>query len=561
MRGIHRRITTLQGEYVQNFERARTRFFALVMFFSLAFLIVVGRLVYLMGPGILAGDQIVQVSQNAPAPKRANIVDRNGMLIATSLETKSLYADPKFVKDAKKLAFKIAEIFPGLDASELESDLNKKSRFVWVKRHLTPKQQAAVLEIGDPALNVQTEYRRVYPQDHLFSHVIGYTNIDGQGIAGLEKYYDDILLSDQKDMVLNLDTALQDILRSETQKSMQEFSAIGGSGIVMDVNSGEILAMVSLPDFDPNKPDPSDTTAMFNRNTVGVYEMGSTFKPFAFAAALEDKVTRVNKIYDVSEPLKYGRFRIRDYHPYKRPITATEVFIHSSNIGTAQMALDLGTEKLKDFYDDLGFFDKVTIDLPERGSPILPSVWREVNTVTASYGHGIAVSPLHVVRATAAMVNGGTLPYPHLAQNAQHTDKPQISVISPETSDMIAGLLALTVEKGTGSKAAHQDIWVGGKTGTSEKISATGRYEEKKLLSSFVGVFPADNPQYVMLVSVDEPKGTKKSFGFATGGWTSAPVVGKTIEYMKPSMPSLNVANKKPFPTLAALEKFITEED
>lgn len=561
MRELHKRMTTLQGEYVQNFERARTRFFAIAMFFSLAFLIIAARLVYLMAPGILSEPAIVKTAPTPPAPKRANITDRNGMMVATSLATTSLYADPKFVADPQKLARHITKIFPDLDTADLTETLSKKRRFVWIKRHLTPKQHAAVLEIGDPALNMQTEYRRIYPQDHLFSHIIGYTNIDGTGIAGVEKKYDERLLSENGAIKLTLDTTLQDILRNEIQKSMTEFSAVGGSGIVMDVHTGEILAMVSLPDFNPNDPDPKNKDAMFNRNTVGVYEMGSTFKTFAVAAALENKATRPGQKYDVSEPLKYGRFRINDYHPFKRNITATEVFIHSSNIGTAKMALDLGTDKLKDFYNDLGFFSKIAVDLPERGTPLLPSPWREINTVTASYGHGIAVTPLHVVRATAAMVNGGNLPYPHLVQSAEIDQTPQMSVISPETSHLIAGLLALTVEKGTGSKAAHEDIWVGGKTGTSEKIGASGKYQDKKLLSSFIGVFPADHPQYVMLVTIDEPKGTKKSYGYATGGWTSAPVVGKVIEYMKPAMAELNIATKQPFAALEALETFVTEDE
>lgn len=562
MRGFHKRITTLQGEYVQNFERARTRFFAMTMFFSLAFLIIAGRLAYLMVPGILAGDlNTADAAISAPAPKRANIVDRNGMVIATSLKAYSLYADPKFVVNPEKLAQKLVKIFPDLDAAALADDLKKDRRFTWIKRHLTPKQHVAVLEIGDPALNVETEYQRVYPQDRLFSHLIGYTNVDGHGIAGLEKQYDGELVGQQDDLQLTVDTTLQDILRSEIQKSIDEFSGIGGAGIVMDVHSGEIMAMVSLPDFDPNNPDTNNSETMFNRNTVGVYEMGSTFKTFTVAAALEEKATRVGQMYDVSEPLKYGRFRIRDYHPFKRPISATEVFIHSSNIGTAQMALDLGTEKLKQFYKDLGFFSKINVDLPERGVPLVPSPWGEIHTVTASYGHGIAVTPLHVVRATAAMVNGGNLPYPHLYRDSETLKAPRVSVISPETSNLVSGLLALTVEKGTGSKAAHSDVWVGGKTGTSEKISAQGGYQRKKLLSSFVGVFPADDPQYVVLVSIDEPKGTKKSFGYATGGWTSAPVVGKVVEYMKPAIPALNDADKKPFPALTALEKFVTEDE
>ena len=563
MRGLHKRMTTLQGEYVQNFERARTRFFAVVMFFTLAFVIVSGRLVYLMGPGILAGKnvEVIKTVNTAPAPKRNNIVDRNGMLLATSLSTRSLYADPKLVTNPEELATSLVKIFPELSREKLIEELSaKKRRFTWIKRHISPKQYAAVLEIGEPALNVKGEYRRFYPQGALLSHIIGFTNIDGLGIAGLEKQYDSELRNDERPIQLTIDLALQDSLHENLQDIIKRFQAIGGSGIVMDVKNGEILAMTSLPDFDPHDYANANDNAMFNRNTTGVYEMGSTFKTFAVAAALENKATKFSKTYDVREPLKYGRFRINDYHPFKRLITMPEVFIHSSNIGTAQMALDLGGDKLKAFYQDLGFFDRPAIDLPERSKPLVPNPWREISTVTTSYGHGIAVTPLHVARATAAMVNGGTLPNPHLMDQTD-PDAPQVQVISPETSNIIAGLMALTVEKGTGSKAAHADMWVGGKTGTSEKTSASGGYAKKKLLSSFVGVFPADQPRYVILVTVDEPKGQKESWGYATGGWTAAPVAQKTIQYMKTAFADLYEVDKAAFPALQSLESYVKEDD
>lgn len=560
MKGFHKRITHIQGEYVQNFERARTRLFAILLFFTFAYIIIGIRLVVLMAPQIISpsahnASQITAETQSAP--KRADIYDRNGILIATSLETPSLYADPKLVDDPERLAKDIVNVFPDLDFETIKSRLEKKNRFAWIKRHLTPKQRALVLQIGDPSLNVKNEYRRVYPHNNLFAHVLGYANIDGKGIAGLEKSYDDQLLNHGEALNLTLDVRVQDVLRSEIQKSITDFEAIGGSGIVMNVNTGEIIAMASLPDFDLHNPGDAIQENMFNRNTAGVYEMGSTFKIFSTAAALEFNSASVKDSYDVKEPLKVARFTIRDFKPKKRTLTLPEVFVHSSNIGTAKIAEKLGTEKLKAFYDDLGFFSRLKVDLPEVASPILPHPWRDINTLTASYGHGIAVSPLHVTRAVSAIVNGGTLYDPVFISGPQK--KPNLSIISPQTSQIMRGLLALTVETGTGSFAKNDYVWVGGKTGTAEKISANG-YLDDKLFSSFVGVFPADQPEYVVLVAIDEPKGQKKSYGYATGGWTAAPVVGKVIEYMKPLMPETQTATKRSFPAMDALRPYIHED-
>lgn len=563
MKSLHKRITTLQGEYVQNFERTRVRLFAVVTFFALAFLIVGFRLIILMGPNAFhtttpKASEIL--SSTEAAPRRVNITDANGIILATSLATRSLYADPKYVNDAALLARELTEVFPDLDYDELYADLRKDRRFIWVKRHLTPKEQAKVLKIGDPALALQTEYRRVYPQGSLTAHIIGFTNTDGTGIAGIEKEYEKALLKGGSDLQLTIDTRLQDLLKTEILKSVREYKAIGGSGIVMDARNGEVLAMVSLPDFDPHRYNTASDNARFNRNTVGVYEMGSTFKVFSTAAALENKTAYLSDMYDVSEPLKSSRFTIRDFHMIDEPVSLTEVFIHSSNIGTALMAEELGAEKLQNFYRDLGFFSRAEIDIPERGMPITPGRWRDITTLTASYGHGIAVSPMHVVRATAAMVNGGTLPDPHFVKIKGTHEKPQLSIISPQTSANLRGLMTLAVEEGTGSRVKQDHIWVGGKTGTAEKVTSRG-YTEDKLFSSFVGVFPSNEPRYVVLVAIDEPKGTKDSFGYATGGWTSAPVVSRVIEYMAPMMEETRHLTKTDFPELDALRQYIKEDE
>ncbi len=566
LRKLHHHVTRLQGEHVQNFERARGRMVTIAVLFGLCYMAIVLRLFMLMGPGIINPEIHAETRGAAAAPQfaleRAKIYDRNGVLLASSLAAPSLYADPKKVADAAALAAEIQTVLPDTDIEDLTKKLSRKGRFVWIARQLTPRQKAAIMDIGDPALNFKTEYRRVYPHDHLFSHALGYTNIDGQGIAGLENALNTDLKATDAPINLTLDLYIQDRLREALMTQITKFEAIGGSGLVMDVNTGAIVAMVSLPDFDAHKPASASDVEKFDRNTVGVYEMGSTFKIFSTAAALEHGTTTVNSTYDVREPIKIGRFRIRDFKPKKRDLTLPEVFVHSSNIGTAHMAMELGEEKLQEFYRDLGLFDRMDIDFPARSRPMVPRPWGDVHTMTTSYGHGIAVTPLHVARAVAAIVNGGTRVKPHFVKQDKKDLQaaPEINVVSPRTSQLMSALMALGVETGTGSNATSDKIWVGGKTGTAEKISQSGGYEDDKLLSSFVGVFPADDPKYVVLATIDEPKGQSHSFGYATGGWTAAPVIGDIVNYMLPAERRRHDAKKPLFPALEALRPYVKDD-
>jgi cell division protein FtsI (penicillin-binding protein 3) len=318
---------------------------------------------------------------------------------------------------------------------------------------------------------------------------------------------------------------------------MKKFSAKAAVGMVMDVNSGDVIAMVSLPDFNPLHPGDARDAAMFPRATLGVYEMGSTFKLFSMAAALDSGRVHFSSSFDATKPLHYGRFTINDYEFKHRFLTVPEIFIYSSNIGTAKMAEFIGTDALKSFYRRMGFFDQVPVDLPERGTPLYPRPWRDINTLTASFGHGVAVSPLHLVRAAAALVNGGIMITPHLVK----ADEPRglmpgpkgPRVVKPQTSLAIRQLLEMVVAAGTGRKAYVEGYDVGGKTGTAEKNSG-GRYEKHLLLSSFLGVFPMTNPRYVVLAMLDEPHGTKDTWGYATGGWVAAPVVANVIAQLGP---------------------------
>ncbi len=469
-------------------------------------------------------------------PLRAEILDRNGNLIATSLSMASLYADTTILHDPEKRAKDLAKILPEQNEKEILKKLTSGKKFIWLQRDITPKQEYAINALGEPAFGFQKEDRRIYPDAHLASHVIGYTDIDGRGIAGIERAFEEQLGAGQTPVRLTLDLRIQHVMRRELDRAIKNFSAKAGIGLVMDVNTGEIISMVSLPDFDPHYPGEASAENKFNNASLGVFEMGSTFKLFSTAAALESGRIHFSSTYDTREPIRYGRFTISDYHAKNRVMTVPEIFIYSSNIGTARMAQDVGSEKLKDFYRALGFFEQAPLEIPERGSPLYPNPWRDISTLTTSFGHGIAVSPVHLVRAVAALVNGGTLVTPTLVkkENAGMPLSPKgVRVTSPQTSVLVRQLMELVVASGTGKNAYVEGYNVGGKTGTSEK-NIQGRYVKNRLMSSFIGVFPVKNPRYAVLAIIDEPQGTKETFGYATGGWTAAPVVASVIEAMGP---------------------------
>jgi cell division protein FtsI (penicillin-binding protein 3) len=465
---------------------------------------------------------------------RSNIVDRNGVLLASSLKVSSLYADPKYIVDPQGTAKALSSLFGDVAYDVLLSKLQKSGRFVWLKRGVTPSDQAAILKIGDPGLGFQSEYRRVYPQGHSLAHVIGYNSIDGAGLMGLERGFDSSLLEGAGVLRSTIDVRVQHALLTEIQVSMSKFSAQGGAGVVMDVHNGEVLGLVSLPDFDPHAPMSFSKDTQFNRAVQGVYELGSVFKIFSIAAFLDLNDGGLSRTFDAREPLKRGRYMIRDFHPEKRVLTVPEVFMVSSNIGTALVAEEIGTKGLKDFYKRLGLLSALDIVLPAGGKPLIPRPWRDINTLTASYGHGIAVSPLHLVSAVSSIVNGGLKISPRFVLPDVEVGDIVSSdrVISEKTSAMMRSLMGMVVsENGTAKKAAVVGMDVGGKTGTAEKPGKNG-YDRKRLISSFAGVFPINDPQYAVFVMLDEPKGIKESYGYATAGWTAAPIFSKVVERM-----------------------------
>lgn len=515
-------------------EAGRSRLFVIGALFAAVFGVIALRLVdvTLFRPeeSRLAQARLVP---RAAEVSRADIVDRNGTILATTLVTPSLYANPKQIADPAGAARRLAAAFPDLLEGELYAKLASDKSFVWVKRHMTPREQQTVLELGIPGLDFQREERRVYPHGPLTAHVVGYTGIDNKGLAGIERSFDEVLSQSKEPLQLSIDLRVQHVLREELRRSIDEFSAIGGTAIVMDVRNGEIAGLVSLPDFDPNRPGTATPERIFNRATLGVYEMGSTFKLFNTAMALDSGASRLTSSYDATKPIRVGRFTIDDYHPKRRWLTVPEIFMHSSNIGSVKMALEAGTERQREFFRRIGFLGAPTIEIPEKAAPLVPSPWREVNTMTISFGYGMSVTPMHLVDGTAAMVNGGILRQPTLLKRPDDYLPSGQQVISPRTSDAMRRLLRLVVEKGTGSYANAPGYLVGGKTGTAEKASGRG-YARKSLISSFVGAFPMNEPRYVVLVMVDEPRGTKKTFGYATAGWVAAPAVGRIVTRIAP---------------------------
>ncbi|MCW5774226.1 MAG: penicillin-binding protein 2, partial [Rhodospirillaceae bacterium] len=392
-------------------EVGRTRLLVVGGFFLLAFALVGGRLVdvaMLQGPSSTKRMAARGAEPNETREVlRGEITDRNGQLLATNVVTWSLYGDPKMVIDPAKTAARLAELFPDLDQRDLAQKLAAADkRFVWIRRHLTPNEYQAVIAQGLPGLGARKDHRRVYPHGALTAHIVGYADIDNRGIAGIERHFDGRLRRGER-IALALDLRVQDVLREELAKAMKHFHAIGAMGTVLDAHSGEVVAMVSLPEFNPHEPGRGDDAGRFNRVTLGTYEMGSTFKILNTAMALDSGIATPSKMYDARFPLKFGRFTINDYHGLGRWLSVAQIFEHSSNIGSARMAIEAGTPRQRAFMGRAGMLKPIPLELPEIGAPLYPRDWKPLNTVTISFGHGISVTPLHLAMAVAGVVNDG----------------------------------------------------------------------------------------------------------------------------------------------------------
>jgi len=535
----------IEGRAKQIIETGRNRLVFGGVMFALAFLTICLRLVDLsVFEAAPHARQLARPLATERAAERADIVDRNGVVLATNLGVQSLYANPREVLDVDSAAKRLVAVLPELNENEVKARLKLDKAFVWLRRKLTPRQQAAVIRQGIPGLYFRREETRVYPHGRLAAHVVGLAGDDNVGLTGIERSFDEVLRESDEPLRLSLDVRVQQVVHESLSRAAKTFRATGGAAMVMAVDSGEIVAMVSLPDFDPNVFENVDPEAQFNRGTLGVYEMGSTFKLFTAAMALESGKATLRSSYDARRPIKVARFLISDYHAKNRVLTVPEILVYSSNIGAVRMALDVGTEGQRAFLDQLGMLQRSSLELPEIGDPLIPTPWREISTMTIAFGHGLSVSPVQLVSGISALVNGGIF-YPATLLKRPSGTVPGRRVLSPTVSDQMRWLMRQVVVHGTGRKANSEMYPVGGKSGTAEK-AGRGGYRKKSLLSSFVGAFPIDDPQYVVLVMLDDPQPTKETYGYATGGWVAAPTVKEIVERSGPllGLPPVHVIDQ-----------------
>ncbi|QOD38672.1 peptidoglycan D,D-transpeptidase FtsI family protein [Candidatus Wolbachia massiliensis] len=467
------------------------------------------------------------------AYKQPDILDRNGVVIATNVPTTSLYIDSTRVKNPESIAAQLCSTLNDLEYENLYKVLTSKKKFAWIKRHLTPKELLTIKSSGVPGVNFYDDTKRIYPHSNLFAHALGYTDIDGNGIAGIEAYINkaglqrhDAGITPDKYVQLSLDARVQSIVHEELIKAVSRHQALGGVGIVLNVKNSEIISMVSLPDFNPNLQNKAEDVQKFNRASLGVYEMGSVLKFFTVAAALDANIVKTSDLYDVSTPITIGKYKIYDLYKFKIPeVTVRDIFVKSSNIGAAKIATKLGIEKQVEYFKAMKLFSPLKIEIPEKSTPIIPDKWSESTLVTASYGYGIAVTPIHLAQTAAALINNGIFHNATLMLNKKSIGE---QIISRSTSREIRKLLRAAVTDGTGRKASIKAYSIGGKTGSAEKV-VNGKYSKDANIASFIGVLTTLDPRYIVLIIIDEPQGMHH-----TGGAAAAPVVKNIINKIAP---------------------------
>jgi cell division protein FtsI (penicillin-binding protein 3) len=542
----HARLLEPAGRHGDQERRGRLRVVLAMAGFGLLYAIVGARLVIL---GVTAdfdgsdGSNFVGTASQA----RPDIVDRNGETLATDIKTASLFAEPRYVIDPDEATELLASVLPDLDRAALRKQLSTDAKFTYIKREITPRQQQAIHKLGIPGIGFRVENRRFYPGGATASHVLGTVDIDNRGIAGIEKYVDQAFLNDLhaagfatgnslEPVSLSIDLRAQHVVRDELVQAMQRYHAVAAIGIVLDVKTGEVIAMSSAPDYDSNNRDEAVEKERMNRATVGVYEMGSTFKGFTTAMALDSGLVNINDSFDATHGLTVGKFTISDFHGKHRWLTVPEIFIYSSNVGSARMALQVGMQGQHDYLERFGLLDRLETELPEEGAPIVPPMpWPKVTTITMAFGHGISVSPMQTAAAGAALVNGGYFITPtFLPRSPEEAAAIARPILRPETSDLMRKLFRLNVLKGSGTRASVPGYSVGGKTGTAEKV-VNGRYSGNKRRNAFLAAFPMDDPRYLVLVLLDEPEPEKPGMG-ATSGLNTAPVAGNIIRRIAPML-------------------------
>jgi cell division protein FtsI (penicillin-binding protein 3) len=533
------------------FEKTRNRLLYTAFGFGLLFLAVIGKLADATILQPLAPhrpERPIQALFNAPAPteatelaQRAMITDRNGQILAISLPTVAVFADPRQIIDPAEAAHRLKQVLPRLDEAAARARLSDTNRqFVYLERQITPREQLAINTLGIPGIDFRPTEQRHYPMGRTAAQVLGGTDVDEHGVAGVEKHFDQRLFSDPSPMRLSIDVRVQAVVRDELAKAIDFFQAIGGCGVVMDVNTGEVLALVSLPDYDANEFGNTPADDRFNRAATGMYEPGSTFKLQTASMALDSGIVHIWDEFDASRPIHIGRFTITDFEGKHRWLYLPEVLAYSSNLGAAHIADTVGGERQRAWLKSMGMFGRVGIELPEAGIPIIQpaSAWKQIVTMTVAFGHGISVSPLHVVRGTAAVATGVLVRPTILAlPPGEHPDG--VSVMQPSTSDTMRKLMRLVVTDGFGKQAEVPGYYPGGKTGTAEKVGKHGYqrgFKENFNVAAFTSVFPMNAPRYAVYMMVDEPHGNKSTYGYSTAGWVAAPAAGRVIARIAPML-------------------------
>ena len=527
----------VKGERASYGQQSRSRIFITILCFTVFYGVIGARLVQY---GLENEETVASIG---PADKlmasRPDLLDRNGEVLATDIRTVSLYAEPNKIVDPDEAVERLATVLPDLDVRSTYRKLSSSSRFQWLRRQLTPKQQSQILSLGIPGIGFRPEKRRFYPGGPTAAYVVGHVNIDNKGIAGMEKYVDGQGLGDLaatgltvneslEPVRLSIDLRVQSVVRDELAAAMTRYKAIAAGAVVLDIHTGEVIAMSSLPDYDPNNPVQALEKDRLNRMSAGTYEMGSTFKTFTLAMGLDSGLFKMSDRIDATRPLTIGGFTIHDFHGTNRVLTIPEVFTHSSNIASAKMADAVGIDGHKEFLTRLGLLTRMDTELPEVALPSQPHEWKKINSMTVAFGHGVATTPLQTAVAGAALMNGGKLIEPtFLPRSRAEAERHAVQVVNPRTSDEMRELMRENVNHGSGRRAEVEGFRVGGKTGTAEKV-VNGRYSNSVRFNAFLAAFPIDDPQYVVLTIVDEPKPEEGKHG-ASAGLNAAPMVGAII--------------------------------
>ncbi|MTH97935.1 penicillin-binding protein 2 [Roseibium sp. RKSG952] len=523
----------------------KSRVYVAMAAFAMVYIAIAGRLVVLAEMEEAPSSALMS-AQDSVSAARPDLIDRNGEILATDIKTASIYAEPRRVLDVDEAVDGLMRVLPDLDEAKVRRRLESRAGFIWLKREASPFEADQVHNLGLPGISYLYETQRFYPGGPTAGHIVGSVNVDNQGLTGIEKYIDRAWLSDLQQLGftagrtmepvrLAMDLRVQHVVRDELVKALERYQAIAAVGIVLDVRTGEVVAMSSLPDYDPNDRAQALEKDRMNRATGGVYEMGSVFKAFTTAMALDSGKVSVQDSFDATRPIRAGGRTISDFHGKNRILSVPEIFIYSSNIGTAKMMLSAGIDKQQEFLGRLGLTSRLQTELPENASPLLPPKWNELAAMTISFGHGLSVTPMQTAVAAAALVNGGRLlPPTFLPRTEDEANALGKQVISPDVSKVMRYLFRLNVLSGSGRRSKVSGYTVGGKTGTAEKIE-NGKYVRNKRRNSFLSAFPMDDPRYVVLTVIDEPKPVPPSRS-ATAGLNAGPVAASIIRRIAPML-------------------------